>query len=266
MPVSLDEALVLSLAIGMCIAAGLVMGLEEWRWMKGNGTLTPPAKREMALSLGMLLPNILASVLMGGVWGSIYLGAHNLAPVHLDSNPLAFLLAFLAADFSYYWEHRCAHRVSFLWRLYHAQHHSSSAYTVATAYRVSFLNQLLSPAFYLPWILLGFPPLLILGFQLACFHYQAWLHTEMIGPLGIWDRFFNTPANHRIHHSTDAAHRDRNFGAVLMIWDRGFGTYAPPAPALTYGIPGESPPRNAWEIYVNPWRPRGNTGRQESSC
>ena len=164
------------------------------------------------------------------------------------------LLAFVACDFSYYWEHRCAHRVGLLWRLYHASHHSSPDYTVATAYRVSFLNQALSPAFYLPWVLLGVPALLVLGFQLTCFHYQAWLHTELVGPMGALDRWLNTPANHRIHHSTAVRHADRNMGAVLMLWDRLFGTYAPPEPGLDYGIRGNESPRRWWDIYLQPWR------------
>jgi sterol desaturase/sphingolipid hydroxylase (fatty acid hydroxylase superfamily) len=247
------DAAVVSLAIGLAMAAGPVTALEEWRWMKRTGTLTPQAKREMALSLSLLVTNVPTTMLLGGVWAALYVAAHEVAPLRLASNPFTIALAFLAADLGYYWEHRCAHLVPWLWRTYHAQHHSSPAYTVATAYRVSFLNQLLSPAFYLPWVLLGLSPLLILGFQLACFHYQAWLHTEMIGPLGAWDHVFNTPANHRVHHSTAEAHRDRNFGAVLMIWDRLFGSYAPPAPALSYGIAGEAPPRNAWEVHSKPW-------------
>lgn len=253
-PESIDIEVLLSLAIGMCIAAGLVIAAEEWRWLTKRGALTPAAKREMRLSLSLLPPNALMSVLMTPVWGAIFLGAMHAAPVHLELNAFTFLLAFLVADLTYYWEHRCAHRVPWLWRLYHAQHHSSPDYTIATAYRVSFLNQILSPAFYLPAVLLGFSPLLILGFQLVCFHYQAWLHTEMIGPLGFLDKVFNTPANHQIHHSIDARHRDRNFGAVLMIWDQLFGTYAPPAPALKYGIPGVPAPQSWLRIYLNPWR------------
>jgi len=101
---------------------------------------------------------------------------------------------------------------------------------------------------------IGLPALLVIGFQLACFHYQAWLHTESIGPLRGFDSWLNTPANHRIHHSTAARHADRNMGAVLMVWDRIFGTYATPEPNLSYGIAGAEAPRRWWEIYVQPWR------------
>jgi sterol desaturase/sphingolipid hydroxylase (fatty acid hydroxylase superfamily) len=138
--------------------------------------------------------------------------------------------------------------------LYHAIHHSSDAYTVATAYRVSFLNQLLAPAFYLPWILLGLDPLLMVGFQLLAFHYQAWLHTELIGRLAYFDGWLNTPANHRMHHSRAEQHRDVNLGAILMIWDRVFGTHARAQDGLEYGIPDVPPPRTYLGLYTEPWR------------
>lgn len=252
------EMVLLSAVVSPCLSAGAVTAAKEWFWLRDQGRLDAAARREMRLSLGMLPPNLVVSILMSGVWGALYMAGGQFAPWHLDSGPTAVLAVFILADLSYYWEHRCAHKVSLLWRLYHAAHHSSPAYTIATAYRVSFFNQLLAPAFYLPWVLLGFPPLLVLAGQLFCFHYQAWLHTEMIGTLGPLDRWFNTPANHRVHHGTAEAHRDRNFGAVLMLWDRLFGTWAPPtavAAVVRYGIAGEASPRRVRDIYLNPWRP-----------
>lgn len=244
----------LSVLIGFCIAAGLVVAFEEWRWLRARKALSPAAKREMRLSLTLLPPNVLVSVLASPGWLVLFMEAEKLAPLHFEINPLTVVLAFLLADLTYYWEHRCAHRLSWLWSLYHAQHHSSPAYTVATAYRVSFVNQFFAPAFYLPMVLVGVPPLLVLGFQLVCFHYQAWLHTEMFERLGWLDHIFNTPANHRIHHSIDPRHRDRNFAAVLMIWDRVFGSYAAPEPSLVYGIPNALAPQTMFGIYSNPWR------------
>ena len=250
------EALVVSLPVGFCMAAGLLAAWEEWKWMRATGRLTPRAKREMGMSLSLVPPNVLVTLFAGGVWSAIFLAAETRAAWHVEFGWLAAIAAFFAADVSYYWEHRCAHRVSVLWRLYHAAHHSSPDYTVATAYRVSFLNQLLAPAFYLPWVLLGLPAILVLAFQLTCFHYQAWLHTESIGRMPLLDPWVNTPANHRIHHSTADRHRDRNLGAVLMIWDRWFGTYAAPEDGLEYGIAGREAPRGWWDIYLQPWRAR----------
>ena len=264
MDAATHEALVVSFAVGFSMAAGLLVAWEEWKWMRASGRLTRAARREMLLSLSLLAPNVPVSLAAGGAWAAIFLAAEAAAPWRIELGVASVLLAFIACDFSYYWEHRCAHRVGLLWRLYHAAHHSSPGYTVATAYRVCFLNQALAPAFYLPWVLLGLSPVLVLGFQLACFHYQAWLHTESIGRLRHLDPWLNTPANHRVHHSTAPRHRDRNMGAVLMVWDRLFRTYAAPEEKLAYGIAGASPPTRWWEVYVQPWRANPRAASKES--
>ena len=256
--------LVVSAAVGMCIAAGLVVGVDEWRWLRRTGRLTAAARSEVTMSLSLLPPNIVTSLALGGVWLALYRQAAALAPWQVPVNAPTIALAFVLVELSYYWEHRCAHRVPVLWTAYHAVHHSSPGYTVATAYRVSFLNQFLAPAFYLPWLLLGFDPLLILGLQLLSFHYQAWLHTEMIGSLGRLDRCVNTPAVHRMHHSIEPRHRDRNFGAILLVWDKVFGTFAAPEPLRGYGIPGELPPRTLLGLYFDPWRRARRSARSPS--
>jgi len=240
--------------IAAAITAGIVVAVAELRWMSVAGRLTRANAKKMLHSLSPLPPNIVVTTLMIPVWSGIYAAASMVTPYELPVNAVTILLAFLVADLSYYWEHRCAHRIRPLWGLYHAIHHSSDAYTVATAYRVSFLNQFLAPAFYVPWILLGFNPLLIVGFQLLAFHYQAWLHTELIGRLPRLDAWLNTPANHRMHHSRAGHHRDVNLGAILMVWDRLFGTHARPEDGLEYGIPGVSPPRTYLGLYTEPWR------------
>lgn len=243
----------LSAAIAACLTVGIVLAVWEWRWLGATGRRSAAVRRETGLSLSTLLPNGLLTWAAVGPWGAVYLAAAAWAPWHLPLNGWVLALAVVATDFSYYWEHRCAHRVAGLWRLYHGVHHTGATYTVATAYRVSCLNQLLAPAFYLPWVLLGLHPALALALQLLVFHYQAWLHTELIGPLGVLDRLFNTPANHRIHHSAALAHRDRNLGAVFMLWDHLFGTYAAPEPGLRYGIPGVPAPQHVRSLYTAPW-------------
>ncbi len=86
------------------------------------------------------------------------------------------------------------------------------------------------------------------------FHYQAWTHTEIIGSLGWVDKIFNTPANHRMHHSNSPKHKDVNMGASLMIWDLLFGTYQKPERIPGYGIAGKSAPRTPLDIYVDGFR------------
>jgi sterol desaturase/sphingolipid hydroxylase (fatty acid hydroxylase superfamily) len=247
-----DWRAILSAAIGLSMAAGIVLAVEELFWMKSRGRLTRSALREMAMSLSTLPPNVVVSVVAGGWWVTIYAGASELVPWRMPMNAATLLLAVVVGDFCYYWEHRCAHRFSLLWAAYHAVHHSSSGYTVATAYRVSFVNQLIAPAFYLPCILLGIPPLLVVGLQVLSIHYQAWVHTEMIGPLGVLDSVFNTPANHRIHHDVESSRGAVNLGGILILWDRLFGTHAPVREVRQYGLSGTVPPGSVLSVYSLP--------------
>ena len=244
----------LAMVLGVVVACALVTAIAELLWMWRERRLTRAAWREMGLSLSLVPPNAAFALLTAGVWSSLFLQAQRLAPWTLPVGWVTAVMAFVAVDFSYYWEHRCAHRLRPLWNLYHAAHHSSPDYTVATAYRVSFLNQILAPAFYLPWVLLGFHPLLIVSLQLIAFHYQAWLHTEWIGPLGVVDRWLNTPAAHRLHHSAALEHRDRNLGAITLAWDRLFGTFASAESIERYGIAGAETPRSVVDVYLQPWR------------
>src|SRR6476659_3716209 len=170
----------LAAALGICIAAGLVVALLELAWLRRHGRLDRAALREMALSLSPVPPHMVMSFALAGVWTALFGSAQHLAPWHWSLSAPVVAVAALATDFAYYWEHRCAHRVGLLWRAYHAMHHTAPQYAVATAYRVSPFSQLLAPAFYLPLVLLGFHPLLIVLLQQCCFHWQAWLHTEMV--------------------------------------------------------------------------------------
>jgi sterol desaturase/sphingolipid hydroxylase (fatty acid hydroxylase superfamily) len=243
----------LALAIALSIGAGVAIAVEELLWMRRRGRLTRSAVREMVLSLSPLAPNIIVSIALAGVWIPVYAAAGRFAFAAIETSLLALLPAVVLADFCYYVEHRAAHRFGLLWKLYHAVHHSSPEYTVATAYRVSFVNQLVAPAFYLPCVLAGFDPVLVLALQVFTIHYQAWVHTRAIGRLPFADAFLNTPANHRMHHDAGLAARGVNFGGILVIWDRLFGTYAPPRDVRAFGIAGRQVPRRWYELYTGPF-------------
>lgn len=248
---------VLASLVGTAIAAGLFLGVHEWAWLRAQGKLDASGKRESRLSLMFIPPNAFAAWLFAPVWFALYAAAAEFAPWRTSLDAFILLPALFAADLSYYWEHRCAHKLRWLWALYHGVHHTSGAYTVATAYRVSFMNHVLAPAFYLPWVLLGFDPLLVFGMQMFVFHYQAWVHTEMIGALPWLDGWMNTPANHRMHHSSAREHRDRNLGGVFMWWDRLFGTFLAPQETLNYGIGGKAAsPHTLLQVFAQPLRKR----------
>jgi alkylglycerol monooxygenase len=128
-------------------------------------------------------------------------------------------------DFCYYWLHRAGHRVALLWAA-HAVHHQSEDYNLSTALRQTSSGFLLGWIFYLPMAVLGVPPLVFATVALIDLLYQYWVHTQQIGKLGWFDRWFCSPSNHRVHHAVNERYLDKNYGGILIIWDRLFGTFA----------------------------------------
>jgi len=140
--------------------------------------------------------------------------------------PLAWLGGLVLYDFLYYWYHRLGHEVNVLWAA-HVVHHQSEEFNLSTALRQTATSYLFSGFFYLPMALLGFPPALFLGVGLIDLLYQFWIHTEQVGSLGWFDRVFASPSNHRVHHAVNDIYLDRNYGGILILWDRLFGSFQP---------------------------------------
>ena len=132
--------------------------------------------------------------------------------------------AMLFYDFCYYWSHRLEHEVSVLWAS-HIVHHSSEYYNLSTALRQPSSGWLFGWIFFLPLAVVGVPPEVFIGVGLIDLLYQYWVHTELVGRLGWFDRIFVSPSNHRVHHGKNDYCIDKNYGGVLIIWDRLFGTF-----------------------------------------
>ena len=132
--------------------------------------------------------------------------------------------ALLLYDFSYYWLHRMGHEVNILWAA-HVVHHQSEHYNLSTALRQTGSGVLLGWLFYLPMALLGVPLKVFVVVALIDLLYQFWVHTEQIGRLGWFDRVFCSPSNHRVHHAVNDRYLDRNYGGILIVWDRLFGSF-----------------------------------------
>jgi len=155
-----------------------------------------------------------------------------------------WLAGLLCYDFLYYWYHRLGHEVNILWAA-HVVHHQSEEYNLSTALRQTSSSYLLSWVFYLPMALAGFPPELFLAVSLVDLLYQFWIHTEQIGSLGVFDRIFASPSNHRVHHAVNDGYLDRNYGGILILWDRLFGTFQPELAAVRC-VYGTRDPLRSW--------------------
>ena len=208
-----------------------------------------------------LLGKLLGLVLYAAVW--VYL-----APWHLPSDAwYTWVLAIVGTDFLYYWYHRSAHRIRLVWAT-HQAHHSSEYYNFATALRQKWNNSGEIIA-WLPLPLLGVPPWMVFtGFSVSLV-YQFFVHTERVGRLPAPIEFvFNTPSHHRVHHGSDADYLDRNYGGILILWDRMFGTFRPETHRPTYGLTTPVTSHNPFWLqlheYVAIWRDiRGATSWRE---
>jgi sterol desaturase/sphingolipid hydroxylase (fatty acid hydroxylase superfamily) len=148
----------------------------------------------------------------------------------------AFLLTFVVVDFAYYWYHRGSHQLRWLWAMHHT-HHSSPWFNFSTAVRLNWLAKFVTPVFFAPLVLLGFPAEFIAASLALGLVYQLFLHTEAVPPLGRFEGVvLNTPSAHRVHHGSNTRYIDRNFAGVFIVWDRLFGTYAPEGERVRYGV------------------------------
>ena len=167
-----------------------------------------------------LLPLSLAAPVFAWAW------EHRLFTVELGG-VAEFLLLFVGLEFFYYWYHRTAHRVRFFWAT-HAVHHSPNQLTLSTAFRLGWTGKLTGTGlFFTPLSLLGFEPKVVLTALSLNLLYQFWLHTTWIPKLGWLEYVLNTPSAHRVHHASNLDYLDANYGGVLIVFDRLFGTYLP---------------------------------------
>jgi len=187
--------------------------------------------------LGCGVVQRIALLALGGVLGVAYLWIYRHARVlDLGRRPLfAWTVAFLGVDLVYYWWHRASHRVNVLWAA-HIVHHQSEDYNLAVALRQAALTPLTHMPFSLPLALVGVPPLVTGACGALSTLYQFWIHTETVGRLGPLEGVLNTPSHHRVHHARNPQYLDRNYGAMLIVWDRLFGTFVAESERPRYGI------------------------------
>lgn len=153
-----------------------------------------------------------------------YVYAHRIYTIPLETG-WAFALLFFGQEFFYYWYHRAAHRVRWFWAT-HAVHHSPNQLNLSAAYRLGWTGKFTGTLFFfLPLVWLGFEPAIIIGTLSLNLLYQFWLHATWIPKLGWLEYVLNTPSAHRVHHASNLRYLDANYGGVLIIFDRLFGTY-----------------------------------------
>jgi sterol desaturase/sphingolipid hydroxylase (fatty acid hydroxylase superfamily) len=243
-----------------------LIALEAWvGWRRGRNTYRL-ADAMSSIGLGVM------SQLVGVFSGILTLGIYALVYDHLRwwtlpaGSPWVWLSALLVYDFLYYWHHRAGHRVALFWAA-HVVHHQSEDYNLSTALRQTSSGWIAGWVFYLPMALLGVPPLVFVVVALVDLLYQYWVHTQQIGRLGWFDRWFCAPSNHRVHHAVNDRYVDKNFGGILLVWDRLFGSHRPEDDAEPC-VYGSRSPLRSWDplwanlqVYADLWQDSRHTRR-----
>ena len=210
----------------------LIVSETAWDFFTGKRKSLGESFANFAISIGNIL-------LERTAYGIVFVvGLYLASPFAFFDIPMTWWswgLAVIAADFTYYWMHRWEHEVRILWA-HHSVHHSSPEYNMTTALRLAWVEGLIEWIFFVPMILIGFDLVqTIIGLSIVV-AYQTWIHTEKIGKLGWLDKFFNTPSVHRVHHGSNSEYIDKNYGGILIIWDRIFGTYQAEEEKVVYGL------------------------------
>jgi sterol desaturase/sphingolipid hydroxylase (fatty acid hydroxylase superfamily) len=240
-------AALLAIVIGAATLEGLVQTFvrrQVYDWRAYAASLGDAVGRRAVDLLGI---SIAAPVL---AWAY----THRIHTVTLNA-PLAFALLFVGQEFFYYVYHRAAHRVRWFWAT-HAVHHSPNQLTLAAALRLGWTGKLSGTGlFFAPMIWLGFPPPAVFAALALNLLYQFWIHAPWIPRLGPLEWVLNTPTHHKVHHASNAEYLDCNYGGVLIVFDRLFGTFVDERSDVTirYGLTKPLLTHNPLRIATHEW-------------
>ena len=171
---------------------------------------------------------------------------------------LYWLLLILLEDLVYYWLHRFDHEIRLFWAV-HVTHHSGQKMNFTVGFRSSVFQPLYRFLYFIPLALLGFKPIDIVFIYSVTQIWGIFVHTELIGKMGLLEYFMITPSHHRVHHGTNPRYLDKNMGMFLIIWDKFFGTFQPELPAdeyqpIAYGLTKNIENPNARSVIFHEWK------------
>jgi sterol desaturase/sphingolipid hydroxylase (fatty acid hydroxylase superfamily) len=250
-------------AFGLTVVLFAVVEMV-WRRRSGRGY----DMGSLGGNLGIMLGRGVANFLTGGIITAALFAVFAIAPLQWAMEDWrTWAVGFFVFEFFYYWEHRFSHTVRWFWAS-HSVHHSANEFTLPAAFRLSWTSNL-SGAWiaFLPMALMGFHPLVIGALMAVNLQFQYFLHTESVGKLGPLEWVFNTPSHHRAHHGSNPEYLDTNFGGVLIIYDRMFGTFAEEREdtPVVYGLTKKLTSNNPFVIVFHEWANLWNDLRRARS-
>jgi len=167
---------------------------------------------------------VVVRTLTKGLWLAGWVFLYQFAPFKIPDRIWSWILLFFCNELIYYWFHRLSHQNRLLWAI-HVNHHSSEKMNFSNAARVPLLNIVLHNIFWIPLLFVGFSPIMIFTVETVGFLFAFVQHTQLIGRVPYFDLIFNSPSHHRVHHASNPEYVNKNYGSVLIIFDRIFGTF-----------------------------------------
>lgn len=233
--------------------------LTRWRTNFGIVLLGSLAVRAMAMLPGLLGAAAVPLVAVSAAFLAADRGWGLLNTVALPAW-LEIIVTLLVLDFAIWLQHLASHKIPMLWRL-HRMHHADVEFDVTTAIRFHPIEIALSMLYKVLWVLvLGPSELAVIIFEVILSSCALFNHANVALPLGL-DRLLRTlivtPDMHRVHHSTEQAEHDTNYGFNLSVWDRLFATYKAQPDAghvgMTIGLKpyqSDAPTRFGWSLWL----------------
>jgi alkylglycerol monooxygenase len=212
------------------------IGLEYWYSKKKGKIFFQFAESVANLNVG--IAERLLDLFMTGVFFFVFDYIHkHFGLLDIHAGVFTWIALFLLTDLVWYWYHRLAHEINLFWAV-HVVHHQSEDFNYTVSARITVFQAVVRCMFWSVLPLIGFPALMVSVFLLIHGLYPFFIHTQALGKWGWFEKFMVTPTHHGIHHASNPEYLDKNYGDVLIIWDKLFGTFAKEKEGVTieYGL------------------------------
>lgn len=186
----------------------------------------------LSCGIGDQVLSVFSKTGMIALYGLVYHYCHIWT---IPANIYSYLALFFLYDLCFYWAHRWHHTVNLFWGA-HVVHHSSEDFNFATALRQSWTEEFTTPFVYWTLAIVGFSTEQFLFVSAINLVYQFWVHTEIIGRLGVLEYVMNTHSHHRVHHGRNPQYIDKNYAGMFIIWDKLFRTFEEEKEDVVYGV------------------------------
>ena len=239
-------AIGIPIVLAMIFVEILISNWQQKNYYKTQDTLC---------TIGLLAGNIIVAFSIKGLILALHFYLYQYKIFELSGMLplwLFWILTFVVIDLVFYIYHRMSHRIRFLWAI-HLSHHSSEEMNFAVSFRQAWFGPISKIPFFMVLPLLGFDPTIIAAAGVISTLWGIVGHTQIIGKLGFIEWVFNTPSHHRVHHGSNKQYIDKNYGNLLIIWDRMFGTFEPEEEPVKFGLVNNVNTYNPAKITFMAW-------------